>query len=592
MLGALLGVMRIRDACCLVRVLPRLLGPGLWSVAATGFSAALPVRCSEADAEADLMAGIIRHRGHQTARARLLQDGAGHRVGLAALRAGRQAQQDQTHDPGAPAAAEAELGVPVLICRFATQQTFKPPMVAREFDSIVIGAGPAGEGAAMKLAKAGHRVAVIEAHNQVGGGCTHWGTIPSKALRHSIQMLSDYRRNPLFHHTLEQVDVQFPDLLRAADSVIDHQVRTRYRHYQRNRVEVIFGRAHFVDANQVEVVRSDGAADRLRADYLVIATGSTPYHPPDVDFSHPRVLDSDTVLALQHTPLSMTIYGAGVIGCEYASIMSYLDVKVNLVDTRDRLLSFLDNEIADALSYHLREQGVVIRHDETHEQVEAQDNGVVLHCRSGKKIKTDVLLWANGRSGNTANMGLEAIGLEPNGRGQLEVNKSYQTALPHIYAVGDVAGSPALASASYDQGRFVGAHIADGECDWSLVDEFPTGIYTVPEISSVGRTERELTARHVPYEVAQAHFKTIARAQITGHTVGMLKLLFHRETMQILGIHCFGEQASEIIHIGQAIMSQKGEANTLQYFAETTFNYPTMAEAYRVAALNGLNRLF
>jgi NAD(P) transhydrogenase len=465
-------------------------------------------------------------------------------------------------------------------------------MAVRAFDCIVIGSGPAGEGAAMKLAKAKRRVAVVESYNQVGGGCTHWGTIPSKALRHSIQMLADYRRNPLFHHTLDQVDVEFPDLLRAADSVIDHQVRTRYRYYQRNRVEVVFGQARFVDANRVDVLRPDGANDSLRADHVVIATGSRPYHPPDVDFSHPRVLDSDTVLRLQHTPRSMTIYGAGVIGCEYASIMSYLDIKVNLVDTRDRLLSFLDDEITDALSYHLREQGVVIRHDETYESVEPDDDGVVLHCRSGKKLRTDVLLWANGRSGNTENMGLEAVGLAPNKRGQLDINESYQTELPHIYAVGDVAGPPALASASYDQGRFVGAHIADGECDWSLIKEFPTGIYSVPEISSVGQTERELTAAQVPYEVAQAPFKAIARAQITGHTVGMLKILFHRETLEILGIHCFGEQASEIIHIGQAIMRQPPPTNTIQYFAETTFNYPTMAEAYRVAALNGLNRLF
>jgi NAD(P) transhydrogenase len=465
-------------------------------------------------------------------------------------------------------------------------------MKARSFDSIVIGTGPAGEGAAMKLAKAGQRVAVVEAHDQVGGGCTHWGTIPSKALRHSIQMLADYRRNPLFHHTLEQVNLELPDLLRAADSVIDGQVRTRYRYYQRNRVEVLFGRARFLDPHQLEVRRPGGLSDRLRADHLVIATGSRPYHPPDLDFSHARVRDSDSVLRLAHTPCSVAIYGAGVIGCEYASVFASLDVKVNLVNTRDRLLSFLDDEITDALSYHLRQQGVVIRHDEVYERVEPRDDGVVLHCRSGKKFKTDVLLWANGRTGNTQDMGLEAIGLEPNRRGQLDVNQSYQTALPHVYAVGDVAGPPALASASYDQGRFVGAHIAHGECDWSLIEEFPTGIYTVPEISSVGRTERELTAAQVPYEVAQAQFATLARAQITGHTVGMLKILFHRETLEILGLHCFGEQASEIVHIGQAIMSQKGEANSLQYFAETTFNYPTMAEAYRVAALNGLNRLF
>jgi NAD(P) transhydrogenase len=311
-----------------------------------------------------------------------------------------------------------------------------------------------------------------------------------------------------------------------------------------------------------------------------------------VDFNHPRVLDSDSVLRLGHTPRSITIYGAGVIGCEYASVFTSLDVKVNLVDTRDRLLSFLDDEITDALSYHLRQQGVVIRHDETYGAVEASNDGVVLHCQSGKKFKTDLLLWANGRSGNTSNLGLEEIGLTPNRRGQLDVNASYQTSLPHIYAVGDVAGPPALASASYDQGRFVGAHIAEGECDWSLIEAFPTGIYTVPEISSVGRTERELTAAQIPYEVAHANFRTLARAQITGHTVGMLKILFHRETLAILGIHCFGEQASEIVHIGQAIMSQTGEANTIRYFVNTTFNYPTMAEAYRVAALNGLNRLF
>ncbi len=465
-------------------------------------------------------------------------------------------------------------------------------MKPRTFDTIIIGTGPAGEGAAMKLCKAGQKVAVIEAHDKVGGGCTHWGTIPSKALRHSIQMLADYRRNPLFQHTLDQVEVEFPDLIRAADHVIEAQVRTRYRYYHRNRVDVIFGQASFVDDHHIQVPRPEGNAEMLGAEHFVIATGSRPYHPPDIDFGHPRILDSDSVLRLGHTPRSITIYGAGVIGCEYASIFANLDVKVNLVDTRDRLLSFLDDEITDALGYHLRHQGVVIRHEEAYAAVEANADGVVLHCQSGKKFKTDLLLWANGRSGNTANMGLEEIGLTPNRRGQLDVNASYQTALPHIYAAGDVAGPPALASASYDQGRFVGAHIAEGECDWSLIQEFPTGIYTVPEISSLGRNERELTAAQIPYEVAHANFRTLARAQITGHTVGMLKILFHRETLAILGIHCFGEQASEIVHIGQAIMSQKGEANSLRYFVNTTFNYPTMAEAYRVAALNGLNRLF
>jgi len=465
-------------------------------------------------------------------------------------------------------------------------------MTVREFDCIVIGTGPGGEGAAMKLAKSGWRVAVVEAYNAVGGGCTHWGTIPSKALRHSIQMLADYRRNPLFQHTRDQVQVDFPDLLRAADGVISEQVRTRYRYYQRNRLEVIFGHARFAAPNRLAVQRPNGATLLLEARHIVIATGSRPYHPPELDFSHPRVHDSDSILKLAHTPRSITIYGAGVIGCEYASIFSNLDVKVNLVNTRDRLLSFLDDEITDALSYHLRQGGVVIRNNETYDRVETRDDGVVVHCKSGKKFMSEVLLWANGRTGNTQELNLEAVGLAANSRGQLEVNRSYQTALPHIYAVGDVVGAPGLASASYDQGRFVGAHILNGECDWSLVEEFPTGIYTVPEISSIGRTERELTERQVPYEVAQADFKSIARAQITGHTVGMLKVLFHRDTLEILGIHCFGEQAAEIVHIGQAIMAQPGAGNTLRYFTETTFNYPTMAEAYRVAALNGLNRLF
>ncbi|MGD2082726.1 MAG: Si-specific NAD(P)(+) transhydrogenase [Chromatiales bacterium] len=465
-------------------------------------------------------------------------------------------------------------------------------MHASHFDALIIGSGPGGEGAAMKLAKSGRRVAVAEAFEQVGGGCTHWGTIPSKTLRQAIQQLADYRRNPLFQRTVRQIHVEYPQLLEAAASVIRDQVRTRYRYYDRNRVEVIHGRGRVVDPRGVEVTDASGRRERFTADHIVIATGSSPYHPPDVDFTHPRILDSDTVLRLDHTPRSLTIYGAGVIGCEYASIFCNLDVKVNLVNTRDRLLSFLDDEITDALGYYLRTQGTLIRHDEEYERVEPLDDGVVLHCRSGKKFKTEYLLWANGRAGNTTGLGLEALGIGTNSRGQIEVDGSFRTALSHVYAVGDVAGPPGLASASYDQGRFVGMHIAEGECDWRLIKDFPSGIYTIPEISSLGRTERELTDQQVPYEVGRALFKTIARAQITGHTVGMLKLLFHRETLEILGIHCFGEQASEIVHIGQAIMTQPGEGNSLLYFTETTFNYPTMAEAYRVAALNGLNRIF
>jgi NAD(P) transhydrogenase len=463
--------------------------------------------------------------------------------------------------------------------------------MATAYDVIVIGSGPGGEGASMKLSKRGKRVATIEMQDQVGGNCTHKGTIPSKALRHAIQLLADYRHHPLFEHTVDVMDVGWPELLRTSEQVISQQVTMRHRFYTRNRVDLYHGVARFTGPNTVEVRRPNGDRVLLEAEQFVIATGSRPYRPPDVDFDDPLVVDSDTVLELQHTPRRVTIYGAGVIGCEYASIFANLDVKVNLVNTRDRLLSFLDDEITDALSYHLRDQGVVVINNEHAERVESQNGRVVLHCQSGKQIHSDLLFWANGRTGNTDELGLDGVDVEVNSRGQIPVNEYFQTAQPHIYAVGDVVGPPALASASYDQGRFVGQFIAQGEVDYSLLKEVPAGIYTSPEISSVGRTERELTDQNIPYEVGRAEFKSLARAQIAGRSVGMLKLLFHRETLELLGIHCFGSQASEIVHIGQAIMAQEGKANSIKYFTNTTFNYPTMAEAYRVAALYGLNRI-
>ena len=463
--------------------------------------------------------------------------------------------------------------------------------MSRHYDAIVIGTGPAGEGAAMSLAKAGRSVAVVERHADVGGGCTHWGTIPSKALRHSVQQLADYRADPLYRRLLGGMELSYHDLLANANSVIRQQVHMRERFYHRNDVDLLTGCARFTDAHSMEVTSDTERPSVISADNIVIAVGSHPYRPPDVDFSHPRVHDSDSILLPGIPPRSISIYGAGVIGCEYASIFANLGLKVNLINTRDRLLAFLDDEIADALGYHLREQGVILRHLEEYESVEADDNCVTLNLKSGKRIRSDLLLWANGRSGNTAELGLDVLGIALNHRGQIEVNENYQTSLQHIYAVGDVIGLPALASASYDQGRFTGIHITEGRSDSTLIEYIPTGIYTSPEISSVGPTERELTEKRVPYEVGRAMFKSIARAQITGHTVGMVKLLFHTDTLELLGIHCFGQQAAEIVHIGQAIMSQKGAANTVKYFVETTFNYPTMAEAYRVAALNGLNRL-
>ena len=268
-----------------------------------------------------------------------------------------------------------------------------------------------------------------------------------------------------------------------------------------------------------------------------------------------------------------------------------LGIKVNLINTRAKLLEFLDDEIIDALSYQMRDSGVIIRHNESFSKIEPQEDGVVLYLESGKQVKTDILLWANGRSGNTDILQLDRVGITPDSRGLLKVNQSFQTSCPHIYAVGDVIGFPSLASAAYMQGRAATRHILGAHEDLHLTD-IPNGIYTSPEISSIGKTERELTADKVPYEVGHSQFKSLARAQITGRAIGMLKILFHRETLEILGVHCFGPNASEIIHIGQAIMKQPAPNNTLEYFIDTTFNYPTMAEAYRVAALNGYNRLF
>lgn len=461
---------------------------------------------------------------------------------------------------------------------------------SEEFDLVVIGSGPGGEGAAMRATKAGAKVAVVERHREVGGGCTHWATIPSKSLRHSVNELLRIRRNPLFKSVASSVAVSFPTLLRAAEQVIGKQVTMRLEFYRRNHVSVIHGHAAFAGPNALDVDTPNGK-HRLRAKQFIIATGSHPYRPSDIDFNHPAIRDSDTILKLDHTPDSITIYGAGVIGCEYASIFRNLGLKVTLINSRSQLLSFLDDEIVDALTYHLRDQGVVIRHNEEYEKVEVQDDGVVLTLKSGKRCKSEVLLWAQGRTGNTRNLGLEHVGLQADSRGQLKVNEHYQTAQPHIFAVGDVVGYPSLASASYDQGRFAAEFAVTGASNARLVGDIPTGIYTSPEISSVGRTERELTKEGVPYEVGHAFFRSLARAQITGNAVGMLKLLFHRDTLEILGIHCFGDQAAEIIHIGQAIMTQKGEANSIRYFTNTTFNYPTMAEAYRVAALNGMNRV-
>jgi len=461
---------------------------------------------------------------------------------------------------------------------------------ANKFDIVVIGSGPAGEGAAMNAAKHHKKIALVERHMEVGGGCTHWGTIPSKALRHAVKTLHDVRNNPLLRDARSVLQLSYPQLLANANEVIDTQVAARHRFYERNRIPVFGGKAKFKDAHELIVTAENGTQTEVQADYFVIATGSRPYHPPEIDFTHPRIVDSDSVLRYAGQPFSVTIYGAGVIGCEYASIFINLGAKVTLVNTQDRLLSFLDEEIAEALSYHLREQGCVIRHNEQFAGVTARSNDVVLELQSGRRIKSDILLWANGRTGNSSDMGLEQLNIVPNSRGQLAVNGYYQTSVANIYAAGDITGPPALASAAYVQGAYAVQHIIDPSIAPHSHDLTPSGIYTIPEISSIGKGEHELQAAKVSYEVGHCAFKNLARAQMTGENVGMLKIIFDTKTLKVLGVHCFGDGASEIVHIGQTVMANDA-INDIRYFTRTTFNYPTMAEAYRRAAFNGLNRM-
>lgn len=458
-----------------------------------------------------------------------------------------------------------------------------------EYDAVVIGAGPAGEAAAMKLAKSGKKVVVVDARSQVGGNSAHVGTIPSKALRQSVFNLINYRRDPLFSQGLDYYQVPLNKVLTKARKVVRNQVDTHTRFYERNQIEVRNGWASFVDNHTLQIELTDGLGfETITFNKAIITVGSRPYRPDLLDFDHPRVFDSDKILQMDYVVKKIIIYGAGVIGCEYASIFTGLGYKVDLINNHDSLLSYLDKEISDALAHDFRQFGVLVRHKEEIEKLETHDDYVVLHLKSGKRIKSDAILWSNGRSGNTESLNLEAVGLKANNRGQLKVDDTYRTEIDNIYAAGDVIGWPSLASAAYDQGRCAAAFMV-GDKDAEPVSSVPTGIYTIPEISSIGKTEQELTDEKVPYEVGQAFFKHLARAQIIGERSGVLKILFHRETLEILGIHCYGNHASEIIHIGQAVMKLNG---TLEYFVNTTFNYPTMAEAYRVAALNGLNRVF
>jgi len=458
------------------------------------------------------------------------------------------------------------------------------------FDLIVIGSGPGGEKAAMQAAKLGKRALTIDRGDQPGGACMHTGTIPSKTLRESVRFLSTLKQRSVYGISVHQDEhLTVNSLMHRKRGAISALVERLEHNFERNGVQYAQGVASFEDPHRVKVKGKNGKEEVYEAKYVVIATGSRPYRPDFVDFTDPHMLDADTVLNINQIPKSVTIVGAGVIGCEYATIFSNMGVRVNLVNPRQVLLDFLDQEISNALDYLMRERGVRIRLNEVLEAVESHDDGVSAYLQSGKVLKSEFLLYANGRSGNTEELGLDKLAIPVNGRKQIQVNALFQIPQhPHIYAVGDVIGFPSLAATSMDQGRLAVKNAFLGGEEKPNLNLMPTGIYTIPEISFVGATEEELTRDRVPYEVGTASYKEIARGQILGNTTGRLKLLFHRETLKLLGVHILGDEATDLIHVGQAVMSFGG---TIEYFIDSVLNYPTYSECYRVAALNGYNRL-
>jgi NAD(P) transhydrogenase len=466
-------------------------------------------------------------------------------------------------------------------------------MPSYDYDLLVIGSGPAGQRGAIQAAKLGKRVMVAERKAVVGGVCINTGTIPSKTLREAVLYFSGYRLRELYgeSYSLKQ-NITMEDLLFRVEHVIRHEIDVTRHQLLRNGIELRNAKASFLDPHTVRLDNLDGAGGRaVTADKILIATGTVATRDPHIPFDGQNIFVSDDILGLKRLPRTIAVVGAGVVGIEYASIFATLGIRVTLVDQRHRLLPFVDAEIVDALNYHLRENRMTIWLGETVSGLQHLDGSpepqVKIHLASGKEIVAEKALYSIGRTGATTGLNLQAAGLAADDRGRLKVNESYQTEVPHIYAAGDVIGFPALASTSMEQGRMAACH-AFGVKTTHVPALFPYGIYTIPAISYVGRNEEELTRDNVPYEVGKASYKEIARGQIIGDSVGMLKLLFHRETRELLGVHIIGESAAELVHIGQAVLSFGGK---IDYFIRTVFNYPTLAECYKNAAFDGMNRL-
>jgi NAD(P) transhydrogenase len=466
-------------------------------------------------------------------------------------------------------------------------------MADYDYDLVVMGSGPAGQRAAIQAAKVNRKVLLAERKAVVGGVCINTGTIPSKTLREAVLHLSGYRERGIYgaSYTVKQ-NITMQDLHFRTDRVIRHEIDVTRHQLMRNRVEMAAASASFVDAHTVRLNAADGRGHRdVTAAAVVIATGTHATRDGHIPFDGQCIFISDDMLTLDKLPRTMTVIGAGVIGIEYATMFAALGVRITLVDKRDRMLPFIDREIMDALAYHMHQNRVTLRLGEEVSAIEptTDDKGVrvKITLASGKQIVTEKALYSIGRTGATDQINIEAAGLKTDDRGRLKVNTQYQTAVPHIYAVGDVIGFPSLASTSMEQGRLAACHAFNVEAK-SVPALFPYGIYTIPEISTVGRNEEELTQDGVPYEIGKASYKEIARGQIIGDNTGLLKLIFHLETRELLGVHIIGEGASELVHIGQAVLAHKGP---IDYFVNTVFNYPTLAECYKVAAFDGVNRL-
>ena len=462
-------------------------------------------------------------------------------------------------------------------------------MSAQQYDLVVIGSGPAGQRAAVAAAKLGKRVVVVEARSMVGGVCINTGTIPSKTMREAVLHLSGYNYRSVYgvnYRVKEKITMA--DLAFRVQAVIKTEVDVTEAQLSRNGIDVVHGIAQFIDANQVRVEGPQGDTT-LAAGQIIIAVGTKPAVSDKVPVNGKTIVNSDQILGLETLPRTLVVVGGGVIGVEYACMFAVLGVRVTLIEKRNRLLEFADQEIIEALSYHLRDSRVTMRLGEEVESVEEPVPGtVVANLESKKKVSGDALLYAVGRQGNVDDLNLAAAGLEADNRGRIAVDEHYQTKVDHIYAVGDVVGFPSLASVSMEQGRVAAVRAFGDKAASSNPSFYPYGIYTIPEISFIGKTEEQLTGEDVPYEVGMAYYREVARGQIRGDTTGRLKLIFHRDTRKVLGVHIIGEEASEMVHIGQAVMILGG---TVDYFIDTVFNYPTLAECYKVAAFNGLGRL-